>query len=234
MATMNLLKYRNQIRSALNQGSENVISTTVLNTIINDGYKDVCCKSLCYESRIDKPNISSALKLISLVGLNIIKINYLEYYTFPIGIQKITPSAAGHLSSTDKEPLYWFQWGDYLYIDPGPDVSTYDLYLYSSIYPPTILSADSDAPAIPVEFHEDILSFSLAFSCLKLKRYSDMIYYYNQYTASVQGKRKAYISKRVDPKFIREPIDTVIMVNPAALQEANQMANQRVNANGKA
>ncbi len=208
--SISLLTYRRMILSELNTGD---LSWIELNNLVNDGYKNVCGKALCYESRIDKPNISSSLKLISLVGLNIIKVNYIEYYTASLGAQKASPSTIGHIY-VDVEPLYWFQWGDYLYVEPAPDVSTYDLYLYSSIYPATVLSLDTDTPSIPESFHEDILNFALAFACLKLKRWTDFASYYNRYITSIQIKRAAYIDKIVDPKSAREPVDNVFMVTP--------------------
>lgn len=214
MATMTLTKYRSVIRSLLNESSTTSLSDTELNTIINDGYKDVCAKALCYESRLTKENVSAAEKLISLVGLNVIKVNYVEYYTSNLGMMEVLPTTVGHVPINGYSPQYWFQWGDYIYIEPAPDVATYDLYLYASLYPAAVLSSDSDTPSsVPEEFHEEILNFATAYSCLKLKRWGDAAFFYNKYIANIQKKKMDYMKRFVEPRTIKELPDSVTVTN---------------------
>lgn len=214
MATMTLTKYRSVIRSILNETSTTSLSDAELNILVNDGYKDVCAKALCYESRLTKENVSSAEKLISLVGLNVIKVNYVEYYTSPLGMLSVLPTTVGHIPINGSTPQYWFQWGDYIYIEPAPDVSTYDLYVYAALYPDATMSSDSDTPTyVPEEFHEDILNFATAYACLKLKRWGDAAFFYNKYIAVIQKKKMDYLKRFVEPRTIKEIPDTVTVTN---------------------
>jgi hypothetical protein len=195
-----LTKYRSAIRSYINT----TLSDATLNQIINDGYKDVCVKALCYETQLKKNNITD--KLVSLVGDKVVKVLFVEYYGKPIGMQRVVPNVVGVAPISGSAPQFWFQWGDYLYVEPFPDVETYDLYAYAACLPPTILSSDSDYPVFSAEYHEDLLNFSIAFAFLKLKKWGEASYFYNKYIRSVQGKRKARLSTRADreiPDIVR-------------------------------
>lgn len=214
MATLTLTLMRTLIRGTLNESSTSILSDTELNSLINDGYKDVCVKALCYESKLTKSNITASVPFVSLKSDNVIKVNYVEYDLGSSGLGMISayPQTLGHVTINGYTPQYWFQWGDILVIEPLPDVATYDLYVYASCYPSAVLSGDSDtASCVPAEFHECILMFATSFACLKLKRWGDAAMFYNKYIESVQSKKAEYVSKYTEVRQLHDiPANVII------------------------
>jgi hypothetical protein len=216
MGTLTVTNIINNVRSALNETSTTMLSDAELTIIINDGYKDICSKALAYEKKITKDNIATSQKIVSLVGENVCRVNYVEYKTGTTqggkGLICILPQTVGHVPISTNAPQYWFQWGEYLIIEPLPDAATYDLAVYASCYPSAVLvatSADLPASDLPAEFHEDVYYFTLAFASLKLKRWADAASAYNQYIADIQNKRMQYITKPVDSRMSHELPDSV-------------------------
>lgn len=205
MGTLTLAVIRNLVRSDLNETTTTMLTDTELNSIVNDGYKDVCAKGLCYENKLTFDNIA-AEKIVSLIGNNVIRVNYVEYKSGTTqggkGMLGILPQSVGHNPINSNTPHQWFQWGQYLIIEPIPDVATCDLAVYAACYPAAVMSADGDLPAsIPVEFHECVYMFAVAFAALKLKRWSDAANAYNKYIVDIQRKRSEYIMKYPDGRI---------------------------------
>jgi hypothetical protein len=216
MGTMTLSTIRNLVRGDLNELGTTMLTDTELNSIANDGYKDTSVKGLCYESKITKDNIAASERVISLVANNVIRVNYVEYKTGATeggkGILCVMPQAVGFKLFNGYVPQGWFQWGPYLIIEPIPDAATYDLAVYATCYPAAVMSADGDLPtSIPVEFHECVYLFTLAFAALKLKRWADAAIAYNGYIMDVQRKRAEYIMKYPDSRLSHEIPDNVTM-----------------------
>ena len=205
MATLTLLGIQNLVRSALNEPSTSsgIVTSTELTAAINDGYKDVAAKALCYEAIVTKDNIPASVKLVSLIGSNVVRVNYAEYYISSAsggrGVMNQLPNIFGHRTPDDYTPHWWFQWGDFLIVDPSPDVATYDLNLYCSCYPAAVLTNPTDIPSsLPSEFLEDIIQFATSRIAFKLKRWNDAAMAYNRYIVSVQRKRYEYVAKNMD------------------------------------
>lgn len=217
MATLTLTLMRSMVRDLLNESSTTSITDTEINTAVNDGYKDVAVKALCYESKIAKSNIPAAINRVSLVGSNVVRVNYVEYdlSTSCLGMLGTMPQTMGHSSIDTYAPQYWFQWGEYLVIDPTPDAATYDLNVFASCYPSAVLSNDSDTlSCLPVEFHEDVINFATSFLAYKLRRWTEASYFYNKYIASIQRKRVEYIAK-VPENFYATQIPNIIRYEAA-------------------
>lgn len=217
MGTLTLAGIRNLIRSDLNESSTTTLLDTELNSLINDGQKDTTTKGLCYEKKIVKTDIPASVRIIPLIADNVIRVNYVEYDLGAAGgkgMLAILPQAVGYASTSGSgnTPQLWFQWGNCLVIEPPPDVATYDLNIYAACYPAAVMSADADTPAsLPVEFHECVYQFALAFAALKLKRWADAGNAYNRYIANVQRKRFEYIMKFPESKLLHELPDNVTM-----------------------
>jgi hypothetical protein len=221
VGTLTVAKILSNVRSDLNESSTTILSDAEITIILNMGYRDVCAKGLCYESKIAKTNISVSQKVVSLVGNGVIRVNYVEYKSGATqggwGLLCALPQTFGHASVDGSSPQYWFQWGDYLILDPVPDVGTYDLEIYAACYPTVVLStAGTDLPAsnLPVEFHESVYLFTLAFSALKLRRWADAAMAYNQYIVEVQRKRNEYVMKYPEGQIAHRLPDTVTMETP--------------------
>ena len=211
MGTLTVTNIINNVRSALNETATTMLSDAELTILINDGYKDICSKALSYEKKITKDNIATSQKVVSLAGENIARINYVEYKSGTTqggkGLICILPQTVGHIPINTNAPQFWYQWGEYLVLEPLPDAATYDLAVYASCYPSAVLvatSADLPASDLPAEFHEDVYYFTLAFAALKLKRWADAANAYNRYIMDIQTKRAQYIMKQVDSRMTHE------------------------------
>jgi hypothetical protein len=218
MSTMTLAVIRTLIRSELNETGTSLLTDTELNRIVNDGYKDVAVKGLCYENKLTYDNISTGTRTISLSANGVIRVNYVEYKTGTteggLGLLCVAPQTIGHstIDEAANTPRYWFQWGQNLIIEPVPDAATYDLAVYAACYPAAVLSADGDKPdSIPVEFHECVYGFALAFAAYKLKRWGDAGNAYNRYIMDVQRKRAEYVTKYPEGRYTHEIPDDVKM-----------------------
>lgn len=222
MATLTVTGVINNVRSDLNETATTMLSDAELTIMINDGQKDITAKGLCYEVKTAWDAIA-ANKIIDL-GNTVVRVNFVEYKTGSTfgdgggeGLLNILPQTIGHLPITTGLPQYWFQWGRYLVIEPIPTAATYSLAVYSASYPAAVLvatSADIPAGSIPVEFHECIYTFTLAFAALKLKRWADAANAYNKYIVDIQRKRAEYISKHVDNRLAHYLPDNVTMEVP--------------------
>ena len=214
MGTLSLVTMRSLVRSNLNELGTSMLSDAELNIIINDGYKDVCSRGLCYESKIAKTDIPASVKYIPLISNNIVRIHYVEYdkgATGCVGMSEILPQTTGRISINNYTPQYWFQWGEFLVVEPLPDVATYDLNIYASCYPAAVLTADADLPSsVPPEFHEVIAVFATSYASLKLRRWGDAALYYNMYIENIQMRKFEYIDKNVDYRVNMEMYGNVI------------------------
>jgi hypothetical protein len=213
MSTLTLVTIRTLVKSELNEATATVLSDEEINSIINDGYKDVAVKCLCWEGKAENDNIA-AEKILSIVATNPVRVNYVEYKTGTTeggkGLMCILPQVVGNAPVNGNAPQYWFQWGKYIAVEPIPDAATYDLAVYYAGYPISALSIDTDLPSsLPVEFHECIYLFALAFASMKLKKWADVGNYYNQYISSVQRKKNEYIIKSSDMRSGQKTIDEV-------------------------
>lgn len=217
MGTLTLATIRNLVRTDLNESTTTMLSAAELNSIINDGYKDVAVKGLCYENKITMDNIAIG-KIVSLRDQSpkVIRVNYVEYKSGTtqggVGMLAALPQAFGYAPTNTSVPHYWFQWGQDLVIDPIPDAATYDLAIYAACLPSTVLSADADTCSVlPLEFHECVYLFTVAFAALKLRRWADSAMFYNKYIISVQQKRAEYVMKYPDGRLSHELPDNVSM-----------------------
>lgn len=220
MGTLTVSNIISNVQSDLNETTTTMLSNAELTIMINDGFKDTCVKGLCYENKIAKDAIA-AEKIISLVSSNVIRVNYVEYKTGSSfgngggkGLIAVLPQSIGYPPITTGEPKYWFQWGSYLIIDPIPTAATYSLAVYAACYPSAVLvatSADLPASNLPVEFHECVYLFTLAFAALKLKRWAEAANAYNKYISDVQRKRMEYVMKYPDGRISHEIPDSVTM-----------------------
>jgi len=203
------------IRDELNEQNTNVLTTTELNSIINDGYKDVAVKTMGYAlnktiTTVDGQNIFA----IPTTTARAFKVNFLDHNNY--GVQRTSPTtvgfAAATVSSGKGTPGYYFQWGDKITVDPLVDSTAAGntTTAFCSCYPAAVMSSDSDTPSsLPPEFHDCIVDFAVAFACLKLRRWGDAGIAYNRYIGNVQQRRFEYFQAVADRRSAREVPDTV-------------------------
>jgi hypothetical protein len=107
-------------------------------------------------------------------------------------------------------PQYWFPWGDFIVIDPAPDVVTCDLAIYAARYPAAAMALDADTPTnLPPELHECVYLFARAFARLKLRQWGKFVENYNDYTQEVQRRKFEYIMKYPDSREARNMPENV-------------------------
>ena len=203
MGTLTLSVIRNLMRSELNELTVLSISNSEIDMLINDGVKDVAIKGLCYEKTITKSALPLGAKLISVVTDNIVSINTVSYLIKGVkrGMECVLPQTIGHIPINGNTPQYWFQWGNYVVIEPVPDAATYTIVINASCYPEAIISLDEDLPSsIPVEFHECVYLYALAFACFKLKKWQEAGVFYNRYIEELQIKKMEYVIKSNDAR----------------------------------
>lgn len=112
---------------------------------------------------------------------------------------RVTPHHFGHIPLRDDiTPQYWFQWGNYIVIEPLP-TDTYALNLYVSSSPTNEFltgSSNSRVPEIPIEFQDAIVPYVVSMGHIKNRRYRDGILKYSEYISLVQRLTDNFIRKR--------------------------------------
>jgi hypothetical protein len=202
MSLFTLLDIRTLVRTEINESS-NFISDIDLNSIINDGYRDVAVKGLCCENKIQISNIPAYTNIIDISGNNIIRVTKVEFDfgSGCLGMKEVAPQTIGHVTIDGYSPQFWFQWGTSLIIDPPPILGTYNINIYSACYPNTIMSLDGDMPvAIPLSFYECVYLYTISLVELKLKRWTMAAIKYNIYIDSIQKKKNEFILRRSDSR----------------------------------
>jgi hypothetical protein len=130
-----------------------------------------------------------------------------EYIPFPpVSNMRMTPHNIGHVSLRGvTTPQYWFQWGNYIAIEPKPDAE-YTLNLYVSISPTEEMSSNDDVPQIPIEFQDAIVLYVVSMGMTKARQFSTAANKYMEYTAMLQYLIDKYIRRRAArPIDVRNP-----------------------------
>lgn len=124
----------------------------------------------------------------------------------PVGNIKVTPHHIGHIALREStSPQYWFQWGNYVYLEPVPD-DAYTLNAYVSVSPTDEMSDDADTPEIPEEFQSAIVPYVVFMGKLKERKYAEAAGKYIEYTGLLQSLIDKYIRRRASRvKDIRLP-----------------------------
>lgn len=229
------------VRSELDEATEYLVSTPELLAALNTAYKEVASRALCIEREGNVVTISgeplvyvgdkqikhmSVVSLDGLVGFadtagvvftDTSDVEWTDPETLTalckIGIPCITPSTVGSslLEDAGYWPQGWFQWGQFLYIQPVPD-DRYLLVLYLADNPDLALINGTDIPTdLPDEFQECIILFACYALCLKLRRWGLASAYYNRYVQLLMVKKAAFISHMPDPLYYKREPNKVIL-----------------------
>ena len=124
--------------------------------------------------------------------------------------QRITPQHLGHIKLHGLiTPQYWFQWGNYIIIEPRPTIA-YNLNVYVSGYPSDQMSADENTPQISTEFQKAIPYYVCMMAKFQAKQYSEFSFYYNLYISMLHNLIGSYMV-RYPTKFSDIRIPTITM-----------------------
>lgn len=131
-------------------------------------------------------------------------------YTVANSMLKVSPTALGRISINNYIPMYWFQWGNYVVIEPVPD-AVYSLKLFISDYPTPELTATTDYPAsLPDEFHPCIIDYACYLLSLRMKKWKKAAKYYNLYIKNLKQRKKDYMDRQADRQKLHSMPDRVI------------------------
>lgn len=136
-----LSNIRASVRAILREATASFWTDAMLNAYINEAVSTIAIQGGCIretKSLSTTPNE----RLISFDGYKCLAVEYNE-----IALIKITPLQSGHTQQDGIMPQYWYEFGDYIGIEPIP-ADTYSLTAYV-VESPATLSGDSDTPEIP-------------------------------------------------------------------------------------
>lgn len=202
---------RTEVRYHLDEATASLWSDAELNRHINDAQRDIAAKTGCMITTVAATTTTGS-RLVPFIGH---KVQYAEYVPAsgpPIGLISITPKMLGNVQFNDGIiPQYCFQWGQNLVIDPVPQ-AVYNLNLYVSQYPEYDMSAATDEPVIPLEFHDMIPYYAASMAFLKARRAMSASAMYKFYIGAAGLYRKIYIDPMPDkhrdiklPDIVEEP-----------------------------
>ena len=122
---------------------------------------------------------------------------------------QIDPRGVGHIAINSSFPRYWFQWGEYIVIEPVPD-AVYSLLLYIPDWPTVGLSVTPNVPVdLPPEFHPCVVDFACYVLAMKLGRWGLATQYYNTYIRNMKKRYIDYIRRKTERREIHEIPDNV-------------------------
>ena len=132
---------------------------------------------------------------------------------FPKGMLKISPTVVGRTAINDYTPILWFQWGNFLIIEPIPipDYNAeYQILLHIADYPRWDLNQYYPSPEeLPEEFHPCIVDFACYCLSLRLKKWKQAAKYYNLYIKNLKQRKRDYMSRMADRRGSRAIPDNV-------------------------
>jgi hypothetical protein len=226
-----------EIRSLLGVSSISRITPEDITNTINDAYKDIASRSFCIEESVELSTIPDSRR-VRFSGINISNI---VLSSSGNSLLKVDPRTFGYSTIQGLEPKYWFQWGEYIVLDPMPD-SIYSLMVYISKIPSLKISRDliifqnssdmlfedSNIPwqkatmntspiDLPEEFKPCILDYCLYALSLKLARWKIASEYYNIYINNLVSRKQDYIKHYPDKRSIHSL--------PENQEEANEHTN---------
>lgn len=209
MAFPDLTDIRARVRSLMDEDSNSTFLTdAILNRFINDGERDIAIKTGCIEN-IDSATTTASTRLVAFSGHKIKDVEYIPASGSRLGVQRITPKHLGRVPVNGSTPQYWCQWGGNAVVHPIPGSTTYTLYFYVSDYPHTEMSEDTDEPAIPSSYHEDIVQYALFKSLMRDRKWQQAAFVYNKYIESIQAKKQMITAQQPDNRIVTKIPDVV-------------------------
>ena len=198
---------KSRVRTVLNESTAGFWTDAEIARLLNDGERDIAIKTCCLQN-VDALTTALYATMYRKVQFSGHKVMYLEYAaTTPVGMQKIRPQQLGQLP-TETVPKYWFQWGQYIIIDPLPAAS-YNLNAYIADYPQYEMYSDADVPQIPYDFQEDIVNYAVYMALMKDKKWGRAAAVYQQYIASLQVKRIKYVEIYPESRAMKVVPETI-------------------------
>ena len=188
------------IRTQLKEPSTAILSSAIILQAINDAYKEVASRAFCIEHE-DTATTVAGDRLVPFSGHRVVEVKYGTR-----GLLKILPTIAGYANISGNSPQYWFQWGQYIVIEPVPDAA-YSLTLSVSDYPTAELTLDTEySTSLPDEFHPCIVDFACYVLSLRLCRWDQAAKYYNLYIQNLKKRKKDYIDRKAEKRAIHATI----------------------------
>lgn len=126
------------------------------------------------------------------------------------GLTRISPNVAGYTAIDSYMPIFWFQWGNYIEVEPRISTSDYSVRAFIADAPSAALTGTTSVPSeLPAEFQTLLVDFACYVLSLKLKKWKQAARYYNKYINDLSKKRRDFLLRKAEKKSIRELPDNI-------------------------
>lgn len=220
------------IRSRLNVADQVRMTDAALLPVCNVSYQDIAVKALCCE-RVRSTRTRPGHRYLPLPPGAVVK--HVAYDADPPdvyfadtddfawgdtddfewdgpdavehrhGLIRIDPRRIGHVDPRGDFPRYYFQWGDYLVIEPVSPTEYYPIKIYYAGLPGEALAGAADETSdLPAAADPLLYDFGEFWAALRLKRWAAAIAAYNRYIPGVQRLHYTHYAPAADPAAARE------------------------------
>ena len=171
-------------RTLLAEATASFWTDAILTAYINEGIRTIAQRSGSYRT-ITTANTATNVRTVAFTGYKCISVEYNNE-----ALIKITPLQLGHAKKDGVYPQFWFEFGNYIGIEPvPPDIYTLTLYLASI---PPALSDGGDIPVIPYSLCGLITYYAVARALEQDKKIAPAIMYMSMFYGELN-----YMSKRL-------------------------------------
>lgn len=130
------------VRSLLRETTASFWSDAILTIYINEAIRTIAQRVGAYRTISTAYSTAALTRTVAFAGYKCLAVEYNNK-----ALIKITPLQLGHVRLDGILPQYWFEYGNYIGIEPIPaDIYPLTMYLASI---PTALSGVNDVPVIP-------------------------------------------------------------------------------------
>uniref|UniRef100_A0A6M3K968 Uncharacterized protein n=1 Tax=viral metagenome TaxID=1070528 RepID=A0A6M3K968_9ZZZZ len=127
-----------RVRTYLNESTAGFYTQAEIWRWLSVAAKDIAQKTLCVRRVLDALTTDSA-RTVNTNAYKVLHVEYIPTSGRSVMLTKIDPLRVGHYPGvtvgTEGAPLYWYEFGSTIGLDPIPDVSTYKLRLYVADLP---------------------------------------------------------------------------------------------------
>mgnify|MGYP000864744619 FL=1 len=153
-----------QARALIRESSASFWTDATLLVYANEGIKAIAWRVGGYRT-FTTVSTTALTRLVSFTGYKCLAVEYDEK-----ALIKITPLQLGHVPLDGIYPQYWFEFGNYIGIEPvPPEVYTLTVYLASI---PTDMTTGASVPSVPYAFC-GMLTYYIAARALEQDRRFD-------------------------------------------------------------
>jgi hypothetical protein len=144
----------------LNESTAGFWTDAGITADLNEGYVTIAALTKCIK------DIESAVTVVGsrVITVAVTKVHFIEYLadtSKDISLRTVVHKHLGQLPFKGGIPTYWFMKNhETVFIDPVPD-AVYNLALYVSLYPVTLLTAGTDKTTLPISYDLPVVYYAV-------------------------------------------------------------------------